>query len=339
MKVLHVIPSISYGGIEQVILRYTKITKLEHHIFTLSSKNSKQILRFKKKFESVNENINSNFIGKYYYLLKFLKKNQFDVIHLHLNEISGLVSILIRLIQRKAKIVIHSHNFYRKSQETIYISLNKFITRLISKNTKIKKLACTEEAGEWLFVTDFKVVRNAFALKDFEPDNEKYKNRINFIARFEKQKQPLIALKIFRKYFEEKYIMKLIGKGSLEKIIVKSIESNSKIKISEPTENVIMLLNDTDILLAPSAYEGLGIIVLEAYCSGCIVIVSNGFPKDILNLPGIILLDDSNDINEEDIIRIKLMLLENRKEKAENNQMYLKKIGYDLNGASFDELY
>lgn len=339
MKVLHVIPSISYGGIEQVILRYTKITSLEHHIFTLSSNNSKQVLRFKEDFKSVNENISSNFIGKYYYLIKFLNKNKFDVIHLHLNEISGLVSLLIILIQRKAKIVIHSHNFYRKSQETIYISLNKFITRLISKNTKIKKLACTEEAGKWLFNTNFKIVRNSFALKDFVPDNEKYRNKVNFIARFEKQKQPLIALKIFKKYFEEKYIMQFIGKGSLEKDLRKSIESNSNIKISEPTENVIILLNDTDILLAPSAFEGLGIIVLEAYCSGCIVIVSGGFPKDILSLPGIILLDDSNNINEEDITRMKLMLLENRKQKAKNNQMYLKKIGYDLNGASFDELY
>ncbi|MCK8087077.1 glycosyltransferase [Vibrio sp. 1CM8B] len=339
MNILHIVPGICYGGIEQVILRYTQLTNLSHHVLTLSSEKSSQVDIFKERFSSVTLNENSNAIAKYIFIYNFIRNKKFDVIHLHLNEMSGVVFTLIKLIDRKVKIVLHSHNFYRKNQETAYIGINKNITKFVSQKSNCLKFACTHEAGNWLFGSNYKLIRNAFYLSDFSPDSEKFRNRVSFIARLEKQKQPLLALDIFNKYFKKHYQMQFVGNGSLKDIVKEKIQFESDVTISEPSNNVNVLLSKTDVLLAPSAYEGLGIIVLEAYCSGCIIIISRGYPKDVTNLPGVIVLDTENNIGDDDITMIKAMRGESRILRSQKNQQYLRSIGYDLKGESFDHYY
>jgi len=339
MDILHIVPGICYGGIEQVILRYTKLSQQTHHVLTLSSKYSSQLNVFNDKFSSVTLNESSNPIGKYLFILKFCRNKEFDVIHLHLNEMSGLVYSLLKLIKKKNKIVVHSHNFYREYQETLYIRLNKQYTKFITEKSTCLKFACTEEAGRWLFKDNYRLIKNAFELSGFSSTSDIYKNRMSFIARLEQQKQPLLALAIYKEHFKEKYQMQFIGNGSLKEALVSSISPSCNITVSDPEVDVSKLLFNTDILLAPSAYEGLGIIVLEAYCSGCIVIVSQGYPEDVLTLPGIIILDKENKLSSNQIEQIKIMEIKSRIARSKENQCYLKSIGYDIEGKVFDDYY
>ena len=96
----------------------------------------------------------------------------------------------------------------------------------------------------------------------------------------------------------------IIGEGSerkkLEKLI-KSLKLEKKVKLIGWTENVEKYLQEADIQLIPSLYEGFGLVAAEGMSTGLPVVASNieGL-KEVLGKPNpsVVLINKVNSIDE-----------------------------------------
>ncbi|TRX57195.1 glycosyltransferase [Thalassomonas sp. M1454] len=343
-KILHIIPGIYYGGVESFILRHIEGSEYSHTVTTLSSISTDQISEFERINIKVLLNKSDGKFKKYLYLLKAIKSDRFDYIHIHLNELTWVAVLLIKCNWVNTKIVIHSHNFFDKKFETRIVKFNNFFSKVLIKRVKSLNLACSLEAGKWLFgKSKFSVVKNAFAIEEYRTSKNEYGNQVGFIGRLEKQKQPIKAVKIFEKYFIDTHKLIMIGSGSYLKKLVNFIDENDlvkKVKLAPPQANIVNKLKDIDILVAPSLFEGLGIIIVEAFASGCKIIISEAFPDEIKLLPGIIILEDNDEISIHDREKLFAELSnDSRGVASERNIKHLRRLNYDIEEQNFEKIY
>ena len=77
----------------------------------------------------------------------------------------------------------------------------------------------------------------------------------------------------------------MIGEGPLEKQIkekVKKLNIEAKVKFLGIREDVNKLYQVMDCFVLPSFFEGLGIVNIEAQCSGLPVFISDGVPDEAM---------------------------------------------------------
>ena len=153
------------------------------------------------------------------------------------------------------------------------------------------KIGCSNAACRYLFGnTDFKTVYNAIDLSRFDTSlyeikDDDGKNHFLNVGRYSAQKNQLFLLDVFLEIIkrEPHSELTLIGFGPDEQMIREKI-----IKLGL-LDNVRMLPHDScipeimynsDHLLFPSRYEGLGIVVIEAQAAGLHCFVSEAVPKE-----------------------------------------------------------
>lgn len=103
------------------------------------------------------------------------------------------------------------------------------------------------------------------------------KIKLIFVGRLTHQKRPVLLINIVKKLIKKGYDIKLdiIGDGPYKKIVTELIEKyklNDKICMHEPNSPVAKLLKSSDILILPSANEGLALVCYEAIENGVIPI-------------------------------------------------------------------
>ena len=175
-------------------------------------------------------------------------------------------------------------------------------------------MCCTEYAGRWLFGDKIfnkgkvNILNNAIDLDKFKYNEELRKQKrkelnisddtivIGHIGRFVAQKNHRFLIEIFNDLHKINNNTKLllIGQGPLEDEM-KNL--TNKYKISDyviflgQRNDVNDLYNAMDIFALPSLYEGLGMVLIEAQCSGIKCIASSVVPKDVCITENINFLD------------------------------------------------
>ena len=234
LNVLHIIPNICNGGIERMLLsQYSKNSDPSLvSILTLRPVESSQIDDFKKMGFKVHSTVNTSNLRYPFLLQKLYRKYKFNVIHLHIGESSWKILLLVLFLNIKVKIFVHSHNFYLKTNSSLKIKFNHKMTNILMRIMPVNRLACSKEAGDWLFGNkkSFSIIKNSFNTDNFvfsESIRRSTRQSLGigskdkvaiFIGRLEKQKQPIEAIKFFQK--ERVYNFKkliIIGDGSLAK--------------------------------------------------------------------------------------------------------------------------
>lgn len=297
------------GGEETIVFNLFKNMDKEDLDFTFmtqyNGKNEEfrnEILKQGGKFIAV-EGLEDNYIGKIIFfrkLAKELKKSKFDVIHIHSGNIIGFV--LGMLAVRKSKnsyIILHSHN---SGFDTFK---NKILKKLFNRTLlrADKYLACSKEAAIAKFpkkVIDeekFEIIKNGIELEsyqfDLETRQEVRKNLdiaddellMGFVGRLEDQKNPLFLLELLEKMISMRPNARLaiIGDGSLKeqmKEICKIKNLEDRVLFLGERKDVPKLMQAFDLLLLPSKYEGLGIVVIEAQAASLPVFVSENVPEE-----------------------------------------------------------
>lgn len=104
---------------------------------------------------------------------------------------------------------------------------------------------------------------------------------IIFPARFHSQKRPLLVLEIARRVAKanKRFVLLCVGSGELEKDMKAFVARNKlqkNVRFLGPMENkdVARVMKVADILLLPSAYEGLALVIYEAMAAGVAVLAS-----------------------------------------------------------------
>jgi len=144
--------------------------------------------------------------------------------------------------------------------------------------------------------------------KNSEKLDEKYGIDSHFIfhlSKFSERKNPWTILKAFSKVSRERKDIKLVlgGKGWNNNRVIQ-FAKNEKILDSIiftgflPVEDVIILLNNAELFLFPSFFEGFGMPNLESMACGCPVITSKAFAIPEIVGDSALILKDNLDPSE-----------------------------------------
>lgn len=232
-------------------------------------------------------------------LKKVLKEGNYKIVHSHINTLS----VFSLCAAKSAKVpvrIAHSHSTTNKKEWKK--NLVKQVLRPLTKLFATDYMACTEHAGRWMFGNkeydkgNVYVLNNAIDVDKFKYDEKIRKEKrkelnidddtlvIGHIGRFVEQKNHRFLIDIFNEVHKKNLntILLLIGQGPLMKEIkekVKKLNIENSVKFLGQREDVNELYQAMDLFLFPSLYEGLGMVMIEAQCSGLPCIASTEVPK------------------------------------------------------------
>lgn len=257
---------------------------------------------------------NSNYskiIGKIYYLPKsklkysikisrYLKNlfecSKYDIIHIN---ITGPYAALILKYAKRYGVshrVYHCHCPREKSTIKSFLYSNIFTDLCLSRATDF--IACSNLAGLDVFKNKkFTILTNRFDTSKYKYDEEarkKLRNSMKLslddilfctVGRMEQEKNPLFIVDILKKISEKNNKIKMIwfGNGSQKNKIIEYSKTNgvyNKIIFAGVSENVNKWYSAADYFILPSKYEGLGLALIEAQCSGLMSFTSSNVPQD-----------------------------------------------------------
>lgn len=238
-------------------------------------------------------------VFKYHKELKrLLKEGNYKIVHSHINTLSVFSLFAAKAAGVPVRIA-HSHSTTNKKEKKK--NLLKQILRPFSKLFATDYMCCSELAGRWLFGNkeydkgNVYLLNNAIDLDKFKYDEKIRKEKrkelnisddtlvIGHVGRFVQSKNHRFLIDVFNEVNKqnENSILLLVGQGPLMEEIKK------KVKLLGIEDSVIFLgqRNDIntlyqvmDLLLFPSLYEGLGMVLVEAQVSGLSCITSTEVP-------------------------------------------------------------
>ncbi|HAS91451.1 MAG TPA: hypothetical protein DCS12_04145 [Clostridiales bacterium] len=294
------------GGIQSVIMTIVRGLYNEYELDLVSFTKDKTYFEDEflshggKIFKIYRYSGNSNFRKRldfyiraphlYHKMLKILSQTEYDVVHCH-NFFEAGICLLAAKKKKVPVRICHSHstykpdekiNFARRFYEYVY-------RRLIRKNATVK-IGCSKLACEYLYLKQPAIIVNngidldKFSLEKYKQVRKK-KNRFIQIGRFEKSKNHIFALQVFKivhKKLKEAELV-LIGEGSMEMEIRSNVEEmglSEAVHFLSADANIPLELAKSNYMLFPSTYEGLGIVAIEAQAMDVICFASTGVPKE-----------------------------------------------------------
>lgn len=299
IKIVYVVCRMVYGGVESVILNYSKkmdAQKFEFHIITQDLNDHKCIKDFvdngfivhtiTHKRKSLFKNI--------FEIFAILKKEKFDIVHSQMTLTNFYVLFIAKILNIKIRLS-HSHNYFCTSnhiKKIIYHSL-----AIINQIVATDYLACGIDAASFLFgkknVENGKVfiLNNAIKLGEYAFD-QSVRERIRMeysledtfcighVGRFMNQKNHTFLIDVFNEVYKKlpQSRLLLIGDGDLIENIrnkVKKLGLEKYVIFTGNIKNVNEMYQVMDVLVLPSLYEGLPVVLIEAQASGLKCIVSN----------------------------------------------------------------
>ena len=223
----------------------------------------------------------------------------YDVVHSHVHHYSGFV---LRLAQRQGVRVriAHSHNDTSNLDQASgiarrqYLNLTKrWITRYATH-----RLACSDNAGTALFgdgqnpQSPWLTVRCSIDLTPFQGQSDRHNMRcqlgipeetlvIGHVGRFAEQKNHGFLIDVAAELIARRpdACFLLVGDGPLRASIEDSVRVRNlshAVRFLGIRSDVIQIMkNMMDVLLLPSLYEGLPVVLIEAQAAGLPCVISD----------------------------------------------------------------
>lgn len=290
-------------------------------------------------------------------LVKFLKTNHYDILHIHSGGVLCLAfASLAASICHVHKIIVHSHT--SNSMHKWFHMLAKFFSTPLLFLFPHEYLACSEDAGKWMFPSwickkKLQIIKNGIEIEKFKFNpqiRENIRRKLNIkndvfllghVGRFSQEKNHSFLIDVFFEIYKKNSdtILLLVGVGDLEKEIKEKVENyglTNNVIFYGTTCNVSEIYQAIDYFVFPSYFEGLGIVVIEAQAAGLKTICSNCIPKEtqITSLLKYMSLSDSPKKWAEEILLTKNYIRIDTSEE-------IKRHGYGMNSEidNIKELY
>lgn len=232
----------------------------------------------------------------------FQKHPEYRIVHSHIRSTASLILAMAKSYGRIT--IAHSHSTSNGSG--IKAAVKRLLQFRITKYADYL-LACSDDAGKWLFGEkattggNYRIFRNAIDVNTFSYDeNARKKIREEFglnesfvvgtVGRITTPKNPYGIIRIVQGICEQMPTAHFlwVGTGDLEpevRVLVESSEIKNKVTFAGSRADVPELLSAMDVFLFPSLWEGLGIAVLEAQASGLPCMVSDSVPEEACVTP------------------------------------------------------
>lgn len=297
MKRILIINTIGFGyeGITNVVMNYIEnMNRRDMELFFCVFRNKKKVIEWLEKFGTIVEvpprkSVKSVF-DYMVHLNEIMKKNRFDVVHIHGNSGTMVIETFLCKLNNVSKIIIHSHN-----TRTDHPFINCLFRRIAIRQADVC-LACSQDSGVFLYgKRKYTVLNNAINLERFQYDEKvrkQYRGKlgineeilIGHVGNVRKQKNHDFLVNVFKEYYKLNSNSKLllVGDGPLldsikEKVKLMGLQDN--VIFTGSRSDVECLYQAMDIFIFPSLWEGLGLVALEAQISGLPVLASNNVPE------------------------------------------------------------
>lgn len=302
-----------------------EINKLGGKIFTMPTFRGSNVLEIRKKWNEF-----------------FQNHKEYKILHSHVRSYASLYLPIAK--KYGVKTIIHSHSTSNGKGIT---SLIKNILQLPLRFQADYFMACSENAGKWLFgrkiikQNNFFLIRNAIDLRKFSYDEAvRIRSRkelgikeefvLGFLGRVTAPKNPLFVLNIFSEMKKIDTDIKLlfVGDGALLKTVKEKARAygiEKDIIFTGARSNTFELYLAMDVYCFPSLWEGLGISLIEAQASGLHCVCSENIPKEaiVTDLVDVLELNKGSDVWAKKI-------LEYRNYKRNSTNELIKIAGYDI---------
>ena len=332
-----------FTGITSVIMNYVRKTyKNVNYDFVLCGRVEE---KFKNELETLGTNVFippcsrvKNPLGYSSWLKKLMKKNKYDVLHVHGN--SGTVYFEINAA-KQSKIpvrIAHSHSTSCK-----YMLAHKILKPLLNRELT-EAIACSDLAGKWLFTRDYTVLQNGIDVDRFmfsQSVRDEYRKKmglenkfvIGHIGYMDTEKNHMFLLHVFKGLVNVRPDARLllIGDGRLRSEIEQYIEENGLtdfVQVLGKRSDVANLYQCMDVFVLPSLFEGLPVTLVEAQAAGLPCLVSDTVTRQV-NISNNIQYIGINEADTENWISAFLEKDTFKKNRYEYGQ-YIKNSDFDI---------
>lgn len=310
IKVLHM-TKLGAGGISSLTISINKCIDLTKVVFDylvfedVETFYEKEVyaLQGKKQIVDVSKCKNKLYLywRKYCGVKRLLKRESYDVVHV---DASTPMDVVIGMAAKAAgvkTIIIHSHiagdNKHTRARD-IYLQ----VCRNAMVGVFSHYFAISKESADFMFPkriiknNNYIIYKNGIMAerycynaktrnetrKQLEIDN---KFVLGHVGRFSKEKNHLFLIDVFSKVAMEKKdaVLLLVGMGQEKEVVeayVRKLGLTKKVIFYGVSRDVPRLLLAMDAFIFPSKYEGLGIVAIEAQCSGLRTYCSPGIPEE-----------------------------------------------------------
>tara|TARA_B100000575_G_scaffold117647_1_gene93677 strand:+ start:986 stop:2059 length:1074 start_codon:yes stop_codon:yes gene_type:complete len=340
MKIHHIINSYDtrLGGAESLVVSlkdHLIIKKIPTHIYGLMNS-------VKKIDNASNAGLENPYSIKAFFGIKnYIKANvkDEDIIHSHLFPSNFYCSIIKLLNFTNATLITTEHSTSNRRRGNIFGKiLDKIIYYPCIQIICISK-GVEKKLNDWIIKTSkkTKVIQNGCSLnknlKNFK--NSKNKTiKIISVGSLKNSKNYTRTIKAINRIKKLDFLWQIAGDGRLYKklnYLVNKFKLNRKIEFLGHVNDVDELLDNADIFLIPSKWEGFGLAAVEAMHSSLPIIASNvdGLKEVVSNEKACSLLINPNDIEDIAIKLEKLIISRKLREKLGINA-YHNSLNYSI---------
>ena len=294
-RVLQVIHSMNLGGAENFIMNIYRVIDRKNIQFDFLV-NEQGV--FDEEIKQMGGQVwmipYVNTVGPFKYRAElkrfFSEHSEYQVVHSHLDMVSGEVIECAKEAGVK-RCITHSHSTDTTGNIVVQL-LKKYYRKKISRYADVC-LACSKQAGEWLYKNERAVVlNNAIDLEKFRFQVEVRKKVreqyhmpeqafvIGHVGRFNKVKNHRFLVRLFVKYYQchANTMLLLCGSGTeranIEKVVADKKLTTNVIFFDAATD-VYQMYNAMDVFVFPSLYEGISLAMLEAQANGLPIVASD----------------------------------------------------------------
>ncbi|WP_456277301.1 glycosyltransferase family 1 protein [Bacillus sp. AK128] len=351
LKILHVVGAMNRAGTETMLMNvYRNINrkKIQFDFISFSNEEAHYDQEIKRLGGRVIMLSRTQSIKEIYKAIT--RYGPYDAVHAHTLFHCGVTMIAAYFAGVKIRIS-HAHT----TQDYSSTLIRKFYInsmRLIINNFSTKLLACSEEAGKYLF-GELGILSGKYSyfpnIINYSQLLENPKAKVNefklnqgigsslvigHIGRFIEPKNHSFLLDIFKNVQKKVPDAKLllVGDGDLRSAIERKAKQDGiskNIRFVGVREDIPTLLHSMDVFVFPSKYEGLGLVLLEAQASGVPCLVSEAIQPEAdiqLGLIERLTLNESTEIWAEKILELR----ENKERSTTKITRYFEESGYSL---------
>ena len=232
---------------------------------------------------------------------EFFKTHHYEVVHIHSGSIFSLAyGAKIAKKYGTKTVIVHSHSTGINNFK--YKIIKKVSVPIFLKNVN-KYLSCSVDAAAWKFPNNivknkkYEVINNGININKFKYNQEireQYRKNFNIkenefvlcnVARLEKSKNQNFIINVFDEIIKKGIDAKLIlvGEGTEKNNIIKELNERNlfdRCILLDKRRDVNCILQASDSFIFPSAFEGLGIVAIEAQASGLLTYCSENIPDE-----------------------------------------------------------
>lgn len=297
IRVLHVVTDMRRGGLETMLMNYYRAIDRKSVQFDFLEHRPEES-DYDCEIEELGGRIYriprlNPFSVRYKSILrKFFKEHpEYQIVHVHQDCLSAIALKEVKSCGVKIRIA-HSHSSNQDKNFKLLIKI--YYKRKIS-DYATDLLACSQEAGKWMFCgSNFKVLNNAIDTKKYVYSKESRDNIrkqlqiseetlvIGHVGRFSYPKNHMYLLDIFKKISDQtEAVLLLVGDGELRKDVenkILQLKLKDRVILTGVRSDVSDLLQAMDVFIFPSLYEGLPVTIVEAQAAGLPCLISDKVP-------------------------------------------------------------